>query len=185
MTSRLWLAGYLRGSRPVRPEVAAAPGRAGAAPTNRRGEGEQPWSGFAAGSFGRMSDLDALRGLLLDSFTRVHELVEQLSEGMSEEAATFRPDAEANTAAWLLWHLTRIQDDHLADLAGVGQAWPAWRARFGLPFDADATGYGHSATEVGQVRVGGELLAGYHRAVHALTDIFSAPDIDRKPLCTQ
>jgi hypothetical protein len=115
-----------------------------------------------------MDDIAVLRDLLVDSFQRVHELVEQATDGLTEEDATFRPDAEANTAAWLLWHLSRVQDDHVADLAQVDQAWPAWRDRFGLPFAPDATGYGQSAAEVGDVRVGAELLAGYHRDVHAL-----------------
>lgn len=115
-----------------------------------------------------MSDTAVLRDLLVDSFTRVRELVEELTDGLTEEAGAFRPDPGANTPAWLLWHLTRVQDDHVAELAGVQQAWPAWRQRFALPFDDDATGYGQSAAEVGQVRVAGELLAGYHADVHAL-----------------
>ena len=49
------------------------------------------------------------------------------------------------------------------------QVWPRWRDRFALPFADDATGYGQSADEVGQVRVGGELLGGYHREVHELS----------------
>jgi len=116
-----------------------------------------------------MSDTAVLRDLLVDSFTRVRELVEQLTDGLTEDAGAFRPDPGANPPAWLLWHLARVQDDHVAELAGVEQAWPAWRERFALPFDDDdATGYGQSAAEVGQVRVSGELLAGYHADVHAL-----------------
>lgn len=115
-----------------------------------------------------MSD-DVLRGLLTDAFTRVHELVAQVTDGLSAEAATFRADAEANTPAWLLWHLTRVQDDHVAELAGVEQVWPAWRGRFALPFADDETGYGQSPEDVGRVQVGADLLAGYHAAVHAAT----------------
>lgn len=114
-----------------------------------------------------MSDIDVLRDLLVDSFTRVHELVEELTDGLDEAVSAYRPDAEANSVGWLLWHLSRVQDDHVADLAGTEQVWPAWRDRFALPFDDDATGYGQSPDEVGQVRVRGELLAGYHADVHA------------------
>lgn len=116
-----------------------------------------------------MTEIDALHDLLVDSFTRVHELVEQLADGLSPTGATFRPDPEANSIGWLLWHLARVQDDHVAELAQVAQVWPAWRDRFGLPFDPDATGYGQSPAEVAQVRVGGDLLAGYHRDVHELS----------------
>lgn len=116
-----------------------------------------------------MTDLRATRALLVDSFDRAGDLVQELTDGLSEDVATYRPDPQANTVAWLLWHLARVQDDHVAGLAGTAQAWEGWRDRFGLPFAADATGYGHGAEEVGQVRVGGELLGGYYADVHALT----------------
>ena len=121
------------------------------------------------GSVTVMSDTDVLRDLLVDSFTRVHELVEQLTDGWDDAVAGYRPDTEANPVSWLLWHLTRVQDDHVAGLAGTPQVWPAWRDRFALPFDDDATGYGQSPEEAGQVRVPGELLAGYHADVHAMS----------------
>lgn len=116
-----------------------------------------------------MSDIEALRALVGDAFGRVEELVVGITDGLSSELATYRPDPEANTIAWLIWHATRVQDDHIADLAGVDQVWPQWRERFALPFDANATGYGQSADEVAQVRASGDLLAGYHRGVQELT----------------
>src|SRR4051794_28215126 len=90
----------------------------------------------------RMSDVESARELLGDLFGRIRGLVEGLADGLTEEVATYRPAPAANSVAWLIWHTARIQDDHLADLAGVDQAWPAWRERFGLPFDDWATGYG-------------------------------------------
>lgn len=116
-----------------------------------------------------MSGNDAVRDLLADSFTRVHELVGELTGSCTDEVLRYRPDPQANTVAWLLWHLTRVQDDHVAALAGVPQAWPAWCERFALPFDQDATGYGQRPEEVGQVRVDAGLLADYHADVHALS----------------
>jgi hypothetical protein len=116
-----------------------------------------------------MSGTEALRDLLGDSFGRVHELVEQLTDGLDASVAGYRPDPAANTVGWLLWHLTRVQDDHVADLAGVEQAWPLWRERFALPYEEDATGYGQTADEVGQLQVDASLLAGYHADVHART----------------
>ena len=116
-----------------------------------------------------MTNGDAARDLLLDSFGRIRELVEELTDGLSDEDSAWRPDEGANSRGWLLWHLTRIQDDHVAGLAGVEQAWPPWRRRFGLPFGDWETGYNHGPDEVAAVRVSGELLAGYHADVHALT----------------
>ncbi len=112
---------------------------------------------------------DAVRDLLIDSFSRVRDLVVELSDGLTEDDSAFRPDPGANSPGWLLWHLTRIQDDHVAALAGVSQAWPTWRDRFGLPFSDWATGYGQGPDEVAAVRVSGDLLAGYHADVHELT----------------
>jgi uncharacterized protein DUF664 len=112
---------------------------------------------------------NAARDLLVDAFTRVRELVVGLTDGLTEETATYRPDTESNSISWLLWHLTRIQDDHVAGLAGVEQAWSTWRERFGLPFSDWATGYNHRSKDVAAVRVSGDLLAGYHGDVHALT----------------
>ncbi|QGN33612.1 DUF664 domain-containing protein [Microlunatus sp. Gsoil 973] len=116
-----------------------------------------------------MSDIDALRALVTDAFDRVEELVDGITADLTPQMATYRPDPGANSIAWLVWHATRVQDDHMAELAKVDQVWPQWRERFGLPFDDNATGYGHGPEQVGQVQVAGDLLAGYHREVQALT----------------
>jgi uncharacterized damage-inducible protein DinB len=110
-----------------------------------------------------------LESILIDSFTRIREQVVELTDGLSDELAAYRPDEGSNSIAWLIWHLTRVQDDHVAGLAGVEQAWPSWRDRFDLPFDEWATGYGQTSADVAAVRVSSELLAGYHAAVHELT----------------
>ena len=121
--------------------------------------------------------------ILFDAFGRVRELVTDLTDDLTEEIATYRPDPGANSVAWLIWHLSRIQDDHVADLAQVEQAWAEWRERFGLPFGKWATGYGQGPDEVAAVRVSGDLLADYSRAVHELTlrylESITAEELDR------
>jgi Protein of unknown function (DUF664) len=109
--------------------------------------------------------------LLVDAFGRIREVVHRVVDGLTPEQLAFRVDPEANSIAWLVWHLTRIQDDHVADVARAEQAWTAqgWAERFGLPFDPRATGYGHRPADVAAVRVPAELLAGYHDAVHQQT----------------
>jgi DinB superfamily len=109
--------------------------------------------------------------LLIDAFGRVHEVVHQVVNGLTVDDLHDRPDRDANSIAWLVWHLTRIEDDHVADLAGCEQLWTAagWRDRFDLPFDASATGYGFTSDDVAAVRVASpHLLLDYHDAVHAL-----------------
>jgi hypothetical protein len=110
--------------------------------------------------------------LLVDAVGRIREVVHRVVEGLTAEQLSFRVDPGANSIAWLVWHLTRIQDDHVADAAGAMQVWTSqgWVERFGLPFDPRDTGYGHRAAEVAAVRVeSGELLVGYYDAVHQRT----------------
>lgn len=114
--------------------------------------------------------------LLADAFGRVKEEVHNLLDGLTAEQLAFRVDAEANSIAWLVWHLTRIQDDHVAAVAGTEQVWTSegWFARFALPLDTKATGYGHQSDEVAAVRVdSAELLRDYYDAVHERTLTFA------------
>ena len=107
--------------------------------------------------------------LLADAFGRIRGIVHEVVGGLSPEQLAFRPDGQANSIAWLIWHLTRIEDDHLAGAAQTSQVWTAdgWAERFGLPFDDTATGYGQDADAVAAVLVeSGELLTEYHDAVY-------------------
>ena len=109
--------------------------------------------------------------LLAEAFGRIHSVVMGAVRGLSEEELAFRPDGRCNSIAWLVWHLTRIQDDHIAHVAGTEQAYMAegWAGRFGLPFAPEETGYGHSSAEVAAVRASADLLTGYYEAVHGRT----------------
>jgi uncharacterized damage-inducible protein DinB len=107
--------------------------------------------------------------LLVDAFERVRDAVHGAVDGLSGEDLAHRVDEEANTVAWLVWHLTRVQDDHVAEVAGLEQVWTAhgWADRFALRLDTADTGYGHGPEEVDAVRVdSAELLTGYLDAVH-------------------
>ncbi|MFF3749270.1 DUF664 domain-containing protein [Streptomyces sp. NPDC002018] len=110
--------------------------------------------------------------LLIDAFGRIRETVHEAVDGLSPDELAVRLDDGANSIAWLVWHLTRIQDDHIADAAGLEQVWTAreWSARFALPLPRGATGYGHSPKDVAALGgVSAELLTGYHDAVHDQT----------------
>jgi uncharacterized damage-inducible protein DinB len=106
--------------------------------------------------------------LLADALGRVREVVHEVAAGLTPEQLAWRPQPTANSICWLIWHLTRVQDDHIADVAGTEQMWTAggWADRFGLPLDKSATGWGHTSDEVAAVRVeSADLLTGYHDAV--------------------
>lgn len=106
--------------------------------------------------------------LLVDALSRVRDQIPEVLDGLDEAALTWRPGPEANTIGWLVWHLARVQDDHIAGVAETEQAWLAngWRDRFDLPFPAEAHGYGHTPEQVAQVRgIGAALLADYYADV--------------------
>ncbi|WP_420037436.1 mycothiol transferase [Streptomyces sp. cg28] len=110
--------------------------------------------------------------VLIEGYNRIKEEVHAVVEGLSPEQLQARPGDGANSITWLIWHLTRVQDDHVADAAGTDQVWLAdgWAERFDLPLAKTDTGYGHTAKEVGQVRVAsGDLLLDYYDAVHEKT----------------
>jgi hypothetical protein len=114
-----------------------------------------------------MSSID----LLADGFERIRDAVHPAVNGLSLDDLTFRIDDGSNSIAWLVWHLTRIQDDHVADLNGTEQVWLAdgWYDRFDLPLDPADTGYGHGPDDSGKVIADAGLLLGYFEDVHDKT----------------
>lgn len=123
--------------------------------------------------------------VLQDGFGRIGDLVHGVLDGLGERELTARLGPEANTIGWLVWHLVRVEDAQVADLAGTEQVWTAqgFAERFDLPFGPDATGYGQSPQDVGRVRVGADLLGEYLDATRATTDAYLAgltdADLDR------
>ncbi len=126
--------------------------------------------------------------LIAEHLGRVRDGGTAAVDGLTVEELAWRPPSRgtpANPVGWLVWHLARVQDDHVADVAGTEQVWTAqgFAERFDLPFDASATGYGQGAEDVAQVRAGAGLLAEYLEAVHAASTAWlagvTAEDLDR------
>jgi len=124
--------------------------------------------------------------LLSYAYEQIQNTLRRTVDGLSPEQFAARVGPEANTIGWLAWHLLRVQDDHIAQVADREQVWTAqgFAERFGLPFDAAATGYGFSPEQVADVRIGSPgLLLDYGQAVHAQTAQFlkglSDEDLDR------
>jgi uncharacterized damage-inducible protein DinB len=112
--------------------------------------------------------------LLTDAFGRIRETVRAVVPGLTPAQLAERLDADANPISWLVWHLSRIQDDHIAAAFGVEQVWTdgGWAARFGLAADTVEIGYGHTSARVAEVAAktsAGELLVDYHEAVYEQT----------------
>ena len=123
--------------------------------------------------------------LLADSFGRIRDVVHRVLDGLGHDQLAARLDSDANSIGWLIWHLTRIQDDHVAAVAGTEQVWTSsgWADRFGLPLDRMDHGFGHTSDQVASVLVDAEPLRDYHDAVHAVTLAYVAgltdADLDR------
>jgi len=107
--------------------------------------------------------------LLTELVSRIPAVLHKAADGLDAEGLGYRPDPEANTVAWLVWHAARVQDAQLADAAGLEQVWTSegWVETLGLPLDATDTGYGHSPQQVAQVLASANDLLGYVDAVAA------------------
>ncbi|UQU66672.1 DinB family protein [Couchioplanes caeruleus] len=110
--------------------------------------------------------------LLTEAYGRLPDLVRGAVDGLTPEQLRTAPAEGANTVGWLVWHLTRVQDSHIADLLGEDQLYATgdWAPRFGRETDPSDTGYGHSAKDVAAVRPENtRALLDYYDAVHART----------------
>ena len=117
-------------------------------------------------------------GLLTDAFKRIQESVDSAVEGLDADQLAGRLDPDANPISWLIWHLSRVQDDHVAAAFGAAQVWStrSWAPRLGMPEHTRELGYGHTSAQVEAVASAicgmpspGKLLAEYHAAVHEQT----------------
>lgn len=124
--------------------------------------------------------------VLEDALQRVRDGVRRCCDGLDAEALTWRPGPQANTIAWLVWHIGRVGDAQVADLAEREQLWTAdgWAERLDLALDVQDTGFGHDPDQVAAVRPDGtELLVGYVDAVvdtaQAYVATVDADELDR------
>ena len=126
--------------------------------------------------------------LLVDGFGRIRENVADVLDGLTPEQLACRLDHGANPVSWLVWHLTRIQDDHVAGAFGVPQVWSAAGGppRVGRPASAWDAGYGPPAAGVAAgapATASGELLTEYHEQTYAqsvkLVSEVTDDDLDR------
>jgi hypothetical protein len=124
--------------------------------------------------------------LLLELYGRIRPLAADVVDGLDAEQLRTPPAPGANTIGWLVWHLTRVQDHHVAELIGAEQIWVGgdWARRYGFEPDPSNTGYGHGPDEVGAVHPEGpEALLGYLAEVDARTQTvlegLTPDDLDR------
>ena len=92
--------------------------------------------------------------VLVELYGRIPPVVHDAVTGLNAAQLVDPPSPGANPIGWLVWHLTRVQDHHVAELLDRPQCWldDGRAARFGLASDPGNTGYGHSAADVAAVR---------------------------------
>ena len=124
--------------------------------------------------------------LLLDLFGRITEHLHEAMDGLDVEALTTPPEPGTNPIGWLIWHATRVQDHHIAEILGEEQVWitGGWAPRFGVAADAHNTGYAHTWDDVLAIRPEtAAVLVEYYEAVAARTfemlEHTTAEDLDR------
>jgi hypothetical protein len=106
--------------------------------------------------------------LLADLFGRVDEHIAEILHGLDPTLLDEPPEEGSNPIGWLLWHLTRVADTHVAEILETEQLWVAdgWAGRFGRDPDPLDMGFGHTAEQVAAFRSGStSLLIDYWAAV--------------------
>jgi hypothetical protein len=90
------------------------------------------------------------RELIVDGYDRLPDLMKEVLAGLRAADLDWQPGGDCNSLGWTAWHLTRVQDSQIADLAGKEQRWieDGWHRKFDRAADPDDTGYGHTPAEV-------------------------------------
>lgn len=125
-------------------------------------------------------------GLLLELYGRVPPLAREAVDGLTPDQLVATVVPGTNPIGWLVWHLTRVEDGHVAELVEDDQLWVHgdWAPRLGLDPDPSNTGWGHGSEDVARVRPDGpEVLLDYLDAVDGRTrtmlEGLTPADLDR------
>ena len=127
------------------------------------------------------------QGLIIDGYGRVWQVLEEALDRLPQDDLNQQPRPDCNSMGWLTWHLTRVQDDHIASLMGKGQLWTSegWHAKFNRAPEPKDIGFGHSSEDVAAFQSPDvKTLLDYHRAVLERTKGYiatlSLSDLDRE-----
>jgi hypothetical protein len=127
------------------------------------------------------------KDIVLDALERIRSILHRTLTGLTLDDLHRQPSADTNSIAWLTWHLTRVQDKQVSDLAGREQAWivDGWHARFDKPADPDDTGQRYTAEQVASLRPRDpQVLLDYNKAVYQRSveyiQTLSPADLDRE-----
>ena len=127
------------------------------------------------------------KDLLLEILERIRRLTQRTLDGLTLDDIHRQPSPDTNSIAWLIWHLTRVQDTSLSGIMGVQQDWvtQGWHARFDLPPDPKQDGFGDTPEQVAAFRAPSlQVLLDYHDHITARSKTYVSglvpEDFDRE-----
>ena len=106
--------------------------------------------------------------LLSDGYGRVHDFLEHVLDGLTQDDLNWQPRSDCNSIGWLAWHLTRQHDAQISSLIGEEQLWikEKWHDQFNRPADPADIGFGHTPEQVAAFKSpDAKTILDYHRAV--------------------
>jgi hypothetical protein len=106
--------------------------------------------------------------LLIDGYERILQSLERTLKELTEDDLNWQPRSDCNSIGWLSWHITRLQDDHIAALMKEEQLWTkdGWHAKFNRPPDPKDRGFGDSLEQIAAFRSPDvETILSYYQAV--------------------
>ncbi len=96
-------------------------------------------------------------------------MVDRALEGLDDVTLAQQPNANSNSVAWLLWHMTRVVDTFVnSRLQSKPQLWvqDGWHQKFGMNDDPGQTGQGMSSEDLAAwTTPSRDVLLGYFEAV--------------------
>jgi uncharacterized damage-inducible protein DinB len=113
-------------------------------------------------------------------------------DGLNNEDLHTRLGPDSNPIGWLMWHLSRVQDNHFSAMEGKEHAWATegwmdrfdWRGEGSDPRWPEQRGHGHTSDQVAEFQSPDvETLMAYYQAVRTYTNAFldtlTEADMDR------
>ncbi len=116
----------------------------------------------------------------MDAVTFISDTLRQVQlrllatcEGLTQDQVSWRPSGHANNIGFILWHLTRGEDNVISNLSGLEPAlWVSqgWHEKFNQPVEAPDPGdrMGLQSLPIPYL----DVLLGYSKAVHEKSQSF-------------
>ncbi|MEK6711196.1 MAG: DinB family protein [Nitrospinota bacterium] len=99
------------------------------------------------------------------------QLVNMALDGLTDEDLKKQPNPDSNPIGWLLWHMTRAEDDLISRFTGKPQVWTEgkWHQRITAPGGPEDGGGGNTMEQVRAFRASRADLLAYAQAVRQNT----------------